>query len=144
MRNNKKSFCVYYGQSNYPKVIFTKNLGAIKEHFSNFCCFQKKFSDARHTLVVSPPPSPCERKVTYTQRAHFRMNDFIAVTAVRSLFFFARGKIEACDTAHSFLSPAVPQTCDTAHSFLSPAVHQTKFPTNLSLKFSYMCHNGHN
>ena len=49
------SFCVYYGQSNYPKVIFTKNVRAIKEHFTNFCCFQNKFFSTLHTLVVTSP-----------------------------------------------------------------------------------------
>jgi hypothetical protein len=34
------AFYMYYDQSNYPKVIFTRKLVAIKEHFSNFWVFR--------------------------------------------------------------------------------------------------------
>lgn len=45
----KKYFCLYYGQSNYPKVIFKRNVGAIKEHLRKFELFRKPLalSDAR-------------------------------------------------------------------------------------------------
>jgi len=68
----KMFFCVYYGQSNYPKAILTTNLAAIKEHFTNFCCFQKEFSDAPH-FGCNSAPRQSVRAVTYTQRGHTRM-----------------------------------------------------------------------
>jgi hypothetical protein len=103
----KMSFCVCYGQSNYPKVIFTKNLAAIKEHFTNFCCFQKKFSDAPHFGCNSRPPLPPVCKSSNLHPTWPHSNDFIALFSCK-----IQGK--KCDLRHgaqfSFLPPATPHT----------------------------------
>jgi hypothetical protein len=95
----KMSFCVHYGQSNYPKVIFTKNLAAIKENFTKFCCFQKIFSDAPRFGCNSTPST---RAVTYTQRGHIRII-LLPFTAAIS-----KGRNATCDTAHNFPSFPLP------------------------------------
>jgi hypothetical protein len=98
--------CVYYGQSNYPKVIFTKKLAAIKEHFRNFGCFQKKFSDAPH-FGCNPPPV-CKSSNLYPTWP--QSNDFIALHSCK-----IQGK--KCDLRHGAQFPLLP-----------PAAPQTQFP----------------
>lgn len=98
------SVCVYYGQSNYPKVIFTKKLAAIKEHFTNFCCFQKKFSDAPH-FGCKPPPPVCKGSNLYPTWS--QSNHFIALHSCKI-------PVKKCDLRHdapfSSVPPAAPHT----------------------------------